>query len=904
MQTITDKIFQSHLRCRFKAYLLLSGQSSEKSDYEEMREVLKLNYIKELACKSPAGHEQANSKKHLTDLKIESDFIESRVDAAVRVVGKSNLGEFYYEPVRIIVNKLISKEDEALIGFQGLALGSFQKRMPTYGYFYMGLIQKWRKIKLLSKIEKAQKTIQAIRAISSEPPLYLNRNCRTCEFYEPCRIQAIKEDNLSLLSGITEKDIKKQNDKGIFTIRQYSYTFRSRRKRTKRGARKLFELKALALRENRVYVFERPEFSLGPVQIYLDIEGDPDRDFYYLIGILIVREGCVEQTFSYWADSETEEIAIFEKLLNMIGDISNFNLLHYGSYETKYFKKMNKRTNGKHVVLINAILKNSVNILAVIYSSIYFPTHSNELKDVAGYLGFKWSGGINSGLQCIIFRVQWEICRDEGVKNAIEKYNLEDCFALRKVSEMIFKIILQESVREVAVTYVEDIKDEKRFGKVDFVFPDLEYINNCAYFDYQRDKVYIRTELSSRKKKSIRHRQKYCQINQSTDVPLERHCVYCEKKMSRNGAFWKTQHDLKFTKTGVRRWLVKYRAIRTRCKACGATKIPDAFKKIGKYGHGLISWAIYHNIVNHQTFSKIGHDVEVLFGLQIPRAAFHRLKAIAASFYEDTYTDIFKRLIKGRFVHCDETMVNIKGKREYVWVFTNMDDVVFRHTRTREGEFLKEVFKDFKGVLISDFYAAYDSLECSQQKCLIHLIRDLNEDLRKNPFDEEYRTIVSGFSIQLRAVINTIDNYGLKCRFLRRHKKIIRRYFSKVLQSSYHSELACKYQKRFSKIQDKLFVFMDYDGIPWNNNNAEHAIKHFATYRKTVDGQTTEFGLANYLKLLSIYQSCQYRNINFLSFLLSGEKKLEEFINSKRHHKRYPVHNEKINLDFQKYNWR
>jgi hypothetical protein len=38
----------------------------------------------------------------------------------------------------------------------------------------------------------------------------------------------------------------------------------------------------------------------------------------------------------------------------------------------------------------------------------------------------------------------------------------------------------------------------------------------------------------------------------------------------------------------------------------------------------------------------------------------------------------------------------------------------------------------FRGVLVSDFYAGYDSLPCKQQRCLIHLIRDLNGDFLKN----------------------------------------------------------------------------------------------------------------------------------------------------------------------------
>ena len=58
---------------------------------------------------------------------------------------------------------------------------------------------------------------------------------------------------------------------------------------------------------------------------------------------------------------------------------------------------------------------------------------------------------------------------------------------------------------------------------------------------------------------------------------------------------------------------------------------------------------------------------------------------------------------------------------------------------TREGTVLESVLDGFKGVLVSDFYAAYDSAPCPQQKCLIHLMRDINEDLHKNPFDEELK---------------------------------------------------------------------------------------------------------------------------------------------------------------------
>jgi hypothetical protein len=71
---------------------------------------------------------------------------------------------------------------------------------------------------------------------------------------------------------------------------------------------------------------------------------------------------------------------------------------------------------------------------------------------------------------------------------------------------------------------------------------------------------------------------------------------------------------------------------------------------------------------------------------------------------------------------------------------------------------------------------------------------------------------------------------------------------------------------------------MDFDGVPWNNNNAEHAIKPFAKYRRLVNGQVTENGLRSYLVLLSIYQTCKYKEIPFLDFMLSKKRNLDDFV--------------------------
>ena len=89
------------------------------------------------------------------------------------------------------------------------------------------------------------------------------------------------------------------------------------------------------------------------------------------------------------------------------------------------------------------------------------------------------------------------------------------------------------------------------------------------------------------------------------------------------------------------------------------------------------------------------------------------------------------------------------------------------------------------------------------------------------------------------------------------------------------SETAQNYQKRFKKNEKKLFTFLDYDEVPWNNNNAEHAIKVFAKYREHNNNVITENSLKEYLVLLTVCQTCEYSNINVLQFLLSKENTIE-----------------------------
>jgi hypothetical protein len=234
-------------------------------------------------------------------------------------------------------------------------------------------------------------------------------------------------------------------------------------------------------------------------------------------------------------------------------------------------------------------------------------------------------------------------------------------------------------------------------------------------------------------------------------------------------------------------------------------------------------------------------------------------------------------LLAGKVLHIDETEVILRTGKAYVWIFASMEEALFMYRPTREGAFLKDLLKDFHGVLVSDFYAAYDSIECPQQKCLIHLIRDMNQELLDNPFDEELQSVTAPFGVMLREVVTTIDQQGLKHGHLKKHNSGVGRFFESLAGQSFRSETAEALRQRLLKNRDKLFTFMQYDGVPWNNTNAENAIKRFASYRENTVGMMKEEGLKDYLVLLSLCQTCRYRGISFLKFLLSRERDLDAY---------------------------
>jgi predicted RecB family nuclease len=918
---ITQDILESYVFCKSKAYLQRTGEHGKPSDYAmfltQSRDEVRRKAIAKMLAEPHKG--QVVQGRLLTTAVLRDGplfVLEARVeegpfclalDGLKQVPGESTLGAFHYIPMLCYEGRQIRKEQRFMLALYGIFLSRLQGRMPDSGILWHGQACQATKVRLppdLRRAEQCLRDIQEMTQAVAPPPLILNQHCQVCAFRQRCHDQAVREENLSLLRGMSEKETKHYGRKGIFTITQLAHTFRPRRKgkrTTPLTPRHDHALHALAIRDQRIYVLGTPQLPTCPVQIYLDIESNPEAGFVYLIGMITVVNGTETQS-SFWADGKAQEVDIFEQFVAEVTRHADFLVFCYGNYERAFITRMRKVAKSKR--LVDKILNALVNVLTLVYSQVYFPTYSNGLKDIGRYVGCTWTAPEASGLQSIVWRIQWEVTQREEWKQHLTTYNLEDCVGLQRVTEVLATIVNRanaatppplEAPKGPPIAFLEDVEklsDFHTWGKIPFVHPDYEYINKCAYFDYQRDRVYIRTSKTLRKRHVGKKKSPNRTLRVSQEVMIvASRCPACKskdilhdvkKQVRTQEPRVKRAFDLVLTPSGVKRKIIACRTSVHQCLQCGTEFVPDQHERLDKHFHGLKSWAIFQHVAYRISLETLPKMAEEFFGIRLFRVEMLMFKSFMAEYYKTTYNTLLKKILSGHLLHVDETEVKLQQGKGYVWVFTNLEEVVYMFRPNREGDFLRELLKDFHGVVVSDFYAAYDALACPQQKCLIHLMRDLNQELLDNPYDDELKAITSPFGRMLRAIIDTIDQHGLQQRYLAAHQQETMRFFQSLTTQSFHSEAAETLRARLLKYQEKLFTFIHYDGVPWNNNNAEHAIKQFAYYREHTTGMLRETGLRDYLVLLSLCQTCRYKDVNFLHFLLSKARDVDMFCERKR----------------------
>ncbi|MHB8522648.1 MAG: IS66 family transposase [Limisphaerales bacterium] len=947
---ITSHLFETFLKCATKCHFRSLGETGSGNEYPDWVRAQDESYQREAARRlqgavpetervvAPPATENLKAAKwrlavdllartsdrsadsHVRESRSSSSetselgdppseqLLESRLHAAERAPSEGQGKPAQFVPIRFVFRNKLTKDDRLLLAFDALVLSQVLGRQVCHGKIIHGddhATLKVRTTALFGEVRKRLEKIAALLSSATPPDLVLNRHCAECEFQARCRQKALETDDLSLLGGMKTDERKEYRSKGIFTVTQLSYTFRPRRRPKKlRDKREKYHhsLKALAIREKKTYVVGSPEMKIEGTLVYLDVEALPDLDFYYLIGARVkTAEGFIHHNF--WADDINGMARIWTDFLNLLAALYNPCLIHYGRFETTFLNRMCARFGGPSPDAVGVIhaIEHSVNLLSIVYAQVYFATFSNGLKEIAVGLGFKWSETNASGSRSVLWRHAWNGTKDTVIKSKLITYNAEDCEALSLVERVVSRLANRSAQPDAVETQgtnvvrTDDLKDPliNKWREFSSPLSELEFVTNAAHWDYQRDRIYVR---SSKRLKRARRNAKATpksvwRVDKVIKEQASTKCPRCQRNGSKHGTIRsRTVQEVIFGRFSLKRRVIRYDFQPYWCSNCkGTFGVDEKLLKRGKrakYGRSLLAY-FFHQVMELGIPMRVAAEsMSRLFGLSLNTGTFAFLKLQMADYYSQTHQQILKRIVSGGLVHADETHANIKGKRAYVWVFTNMHEVAYLYSDSREGELAQTTLAGFKGVLVSDFYAVYDSFGCPQQKCLIHLVRDLNGAMLDNPYDEEMKHIVTSFGQLLKTIIEDVDRRGLKKHFFRKHVGAVMRFYRKVVVRDYQSPVALTCVERFEKNRDTLFTFLNCDGVPWNNNNAEHAIKAFARLRELLGGSSTEKGIREYLILLSLCQTCKYMGVDFLNFLRSGEKDIHAFAESRRGRRR------------------
>jgi predicted RecB family nuclease len=428
---ITSDVFEAYLKCPTKSWLRSCGEPSAGATYPEWVKAQNDSYrttgTERLLAESPKDEvalspdvENAKSAKWrlASGLAVQAQMnfcvLESELHAVERVPAEGRGKPAQFIPIRFLFTNKLSKDDKLLLALDAFALSKSLGREVSVGRIIHGDDHATLKVKISAMTSEVRKHIEKIATLlanATPPALVLNHHCAACEFQARCKQKAVEKDDLSLLSNMPEKERTRLHRKGIFTVTQLSYTFRPRRRPKKlcdKREKYHHSLKALAIREKKIHIVGSPELKLEGTLVYLDVEGLPDRDFYYLIGLRIGNgESAVQH--SLWAESVEDEGKIWRDFLTILETVENPILIHYGSYETTFIRHMHERYGEPQGNSSAAeALQSPLNLLSVIFTQFYFPAFSNGLKDVASSIGYRWADAVSSGLESIAWRCRWE----------------------------------------------------------------------------------------------------------------------------------------------------------------------------------------------------------------------------------------------------------------------------------------------------------------------------------------------------------------------------------------------------------------------------------------------------------------------------------------------------------------
>jgi len=299
-----------------------------------------------------------------------------------------------------------------------------------------------------------------------------------------------------------------------------------------------------------------------------------------------------------------------------------------------------------------------------------------------------------------------------------------------------------------------------------------------------------------------------------------------------------------------------------KCKKHVEPVVPDAMPRatIGHHVISLTSWFHYGlGVTIDQIIEILSYHLQTELTPGGLINAWQRLSEILLSWYEQ----IAQAAKNSAYLHADETGWRINGQGCWLWCFANDRNCYYMIEYCRGSPVVQKFFtEEFDGVLITDFWAAYDSVDAAdRQKCLPHLLRELEKVDKRND-SAEWRA----FAKKLRRLLR--DGMRLrKCpdfapeRYRSRIDRLNRRVGEMACEEHTDAD-ARRLTKRLRRYGEYLFTFLDYSYVAADNNFGERQIRPAVILRKNSQSNRSDRGAATQAVLMSVYRTLKLRGLN------------------------------------------
>jgi len=341
------------------------------------------------------------------------------------------------------------------------------------------------------------------------------------------------------------------------------------------------------------------------------------------------------------------------------------------------------------------------------------------------------------------------------------------------------------------------------------------------------------------------------------------HCPRCGTHLV-GGSVKRTREVIELAPSPVQ--IIEHVYVERRCPSCGKRCVPHAPLQeavVGRqrFGIGLVSLIATLREEGRLPVRTIQWYLQTVHHLSLSVGAIVAASEQIARRGQTTVEGIRERVRASPVVNADETGWRENGRNGYVWTFSTPTERYFTRG-TREKEMVDRVLGDtFSGVLVSDFYAAYNHYDGLKQRCWAHLRLDIHELREFYPDDASVQT----WAKELGDLYATAKAFSHP---KERERLCAKQRFERLalaICAPYREDQAAAQRRlsaRITRFIEELFVFVLHPEVPSQNNAAERSLRHLVTSRKISGGTRSPAGTATKMTLTSLFGTWRAQGTN------------------------------------------